>query len=334
MNYQGSFRSCVAAVAACVALSAGVVQADPVKLRMGSATADADTDVFKIAYLELQEALDELAPGEFEISFFPNRQLGDEKEMVQGLQLGVLDLATITNSVVANVAPQFVVNDLPFLYSSQEVAASVLDSELGDELLASLEKDRIVGLAFCEAGYRHMLNNVRPVNAPADVVDAKYRVMQSPIFIGMFESLDGNPVPMAWGDTITAFQQGAIDGLEVPAWVVAGAKLDEVAKYMSLTRHVYSAAPMMMSKASFDKLSEEQQALLRKAAKQACGEQRTLGAAQEAEIIQNLRNGGKIEINDVTESAPFRDAMQPVYEQYRDKIGSDRLDAWLEAVKD
>lgn len=67
MNYQGSFRSCVAAVAACVALSAGVVQADPVKLRMGSATADADTDVFKIAYLELQEALDELAPGEFEI---------------------------------------------------------------------------------------------------------------------------------------------------------------------------------------------------------------------------------------------------------------------------
>ena len=139
---------------------------------------------------------------------------------------------------------------------------------------------------------------------------------------------------LAWGDTITAFQQGAIDGLEVPAWVVAGANLDEVAKYMSLTRHVYSAAPLMMSKASFNKLSAEQQDVIRKAAKQACATQRERGAAQEAEIIANLKSGGKIAINDVEEAAPFRKAMQPVYEQYRDKIGSDRLDAWLSAVQE
>lgn len=331
MKLRSMMLLCTAAL---VTLASAPVQAEAVKLRMGSATADAETDVYKIAYRELTKALEEMAPGQFDVSFFPNRQLGDEKEMVQGLQLGVLDLAPITNSVVANTAPQFVVNDLPFLYASQEIAAEILDGELGDELLASLEEKGIVGLAFCEAGYRHMLNNIQPVNTPADVIDAKYRVMQSPIFIGMFESLKGNPVPMAWGDTITAFQQGAIDGLEVPAWVVAGANLDEVAKYMSLTRHVYSAAPLMMSKTSFNKLTAEQQDVMRKAAKKACGIQRERGAAQEAEIIENLRAGGKIQINEVADAGPFREAMQPVYEQYRDKIGSDRLDAWLSAVND
>lgn len=331
MKIKTLLLSC--ATAAAVAVS-GAAQADAVKLRMGSATADAETDVYKITYRELAKALEELAPGQFEVSFFPNRQLGDEKEMVQGLQLGVLDLAAITNSVVANTAPQFVVNDLPFLYANQQVAARILDGELGDSLLASLEEKGIVGLAFCEAGYRHMLNNLHPVNTPADVVNAKYRVMQSPIFIGMFESLKGNPVPMAWGDTITAFQQGAIDGLEVPAWVVAGANLDQVAKYMSLTRHVYSAAPLMMSKASFNKLSAEQQDVMRKAAKKACAVQRERGAAQEAEILEKLKAGGKMQINDVSDAAPFRDAMKPIYEQYRDKIGSDRLDAWLAAVND
>lgn len=323
-----------ASSAALLALLAGPAMADPVKLRMGSATADADTDVYKITYLELAKALEQIAPGEFDLSFFPNRQLGDEKEMVQGLQLGTLDLAAITNSVVANVVPEFVVNDLPFVYPDQAAAIDILDGPLGDDLLALLDAKGIVGLAFCEAGYRHMLNNVRPVTKPEDVAQSKYRVMQSPIFIGMFESLGGNPVPMAWGDTVTAFQQGAIDGIEVPAWVVAGANLDEVAKYMSLTRHVYSVAPLMMSKVSFNRLSETQQQALKTAAKAACQAERVQSAAQEASILQDLTAKGRMQINDVGDTAPFREAMLPVYEEFRGQIGSDRLDAWLAATQE
>lgn len=334
MSHLARFVSRAMALGAGLMVCASASLADPVKLKMGSATSDADNDVYKIAYLELSKALEEIAPGEFEISFFPNRQLGDEKEMVQGLQLGVLDMAIITNSVIANTAPQFVINDLPFLYGSQEKAGAVLDGELGRSLLDSLEKNSMVGLAFCGSGYRHMLNNTRPVMTPEDVVGAKYRVMQSPIFIKMFENLDGNPVPMAWGDTIPAFQQGAIDGIEVPAWVVASANLDEVAKYMSLTKHVYSAAPILMSKGAFGKLSEDQQEKMKQAARVACQNQRDRGAAQEQDILDALRASGKIEINDVPDTAPFRTAMQPVYELYRDKIGSDRLDSWLAAVNE
>lgn len=325
----------VAQFALCVgmAMAAAPSLADPVKLRMGSATADADTDVYKITFNELSKALEEIAPGQFEMSFFPNRQLGDEKEMVQGLQLGTLDLAAITNSVVANVVSTFVVNDLPFLFPDQATAIKVLDGPLGDELMADLDSKGIVGLAFCEAGYRHMLNNVRPVKVPEDVVGSKYRVMQSPIFVGMFENLDSNPVPMAWGDTITAFQQGAIDGIEVPAWVVAGSNLDEVAKYMSLTRHVYSVAPLMMSKTSFNRLSEDQQQALKTAARTACTAERIQSAEQEAQIIADLTVKGRMAINEVEDTAPFREAMLSVYENFRDQIGSDRLDAWMAATQ-
>ncbi|MDR6266956.1 TRAP transporter substrate-binding protein DctP [Roseobacter sp. N2S] len=334
MNTVFTRASKTLAAAVAVGLLATASFAEPIKLRMGSATSDSDNDVYKIAYLELKKALEAAAPGEFDVSFFPNRQLGDEKEMMQGMQLGTLDMAIVTNSVIANVVPQFVVNDLPFLYADQDKAAKVLDSALGDDLLAELDSKGIVGLAYCESGYRHMLNNIRPVTSKEDVVGAKYRVMQSPIFIGMFENLGGNPVPMAWGDTITAFQQGAIDGLEVPAWVVAAANLDEIASYMSLTKHVYSVAPVMISKASYGRLSDSQKTALKAAAKSACGVQRTRSAGLEGEILDGLRAAGRIEINDVTEPAPFREAMQPVYEGYRDKIGSERLDAWLAALSD
>jgi tripartite ATP-independent transporter DctP family solute receptor len=332
MNLFRTFISNAVCLTGVIGLSATAGLADPVKLRMGSATSDSDTDVYKIAYTELAANLEKIAPGEFDVSFFPNRQLGDEKEMMQGLQLGTLDMAIITNAVVANVVPEFVVNDLPFLYADQQVAGGVLDGELGDGLLSELEAKGIVGLSFCESGYRHMLNNVRPVTSLEDVVGAKYRVMQSPIFIGMFENLGGSPVPMAWGDTITAFQQGAIDGLEVPAWVVTAASLDEVADYMSLTGHVYSAAELLISKQAFGRLSDSQQAALKTAAKMACGNQRVRSAEIEASIIDGLRDAGKIEINSVEDTAPFRDAMAPLYEQYRKQIGSERLDAWLAAV--
>ena len=308
-------------------------QAEPVKLRMGSATADAPTDVYRITFDELNKALNEVAPGQFELSFFPNRQLGDEKEMVQGLQLGTLDLAAITNSVVANVVPAFVVTDLPFLFPDQAKAIEILDGPLGDQLLADLDAKGVVGLAFCEAGYRHMLNNVRPVKTPSDVIGSKFRVMQSPIFIGMFTNLQGSPVPMAWGDAITAFQQGAIDGVEVPAWVVSGSNLDQMAKFMSLTRHVYSTAPLMMSKTSFNRLSSEQQEALKAAAKTACAAERVQSALQESKIVEDLATKWRMQINEIDDAGPFQNAMLPVYENFRDQIGSERLDAWLAAVK-
>lgn len=318
-------------LAAVVPVLGGHASAAEIDIRFGWATTDSDTDSYKFAARQFAAALEEAAPGRFSVSYFPNRQLGDEKEMVQGLQLGTVDVALITNSVVANVEPSFLINDLPFLYTSAEQAHEILDGELGQELFTALAKKKIVGLAFCESGFRNMVNNVRPVTAPQDVEGVKYRVMESPIFIGMYQSLGGTAVPMAWGDTFTAMQQGTIDGLEIPTWVVAAAKVNEVAKYLSLTQHVYTATPLLMSARLYDRLGAEDQQIVRQAAQAACGAQREFNVMMEHKDIETLESKGML-VNEVGATTAFRDKMQPVYDEYRSKIGGELMDQWLAAL--
>ena len=303
-----------------------------VNIRIGWATTDSETDAYRFAARAFAAALEKAAPGRFQVSYFPNRQLGDEKEMVQGMQIGTVDAALITNSIVANVEPGFLVNDLPFLYANTEQAHRILDGELGNKLFERLAKKNIVGLAFCESGFRNMINNVRPVAAPKDVEGVKYRVMESPIFIGMYQNLGGAAVPMAWGDTFTALQQGTIDGLEIPTWVIYASKMYEASKYLSLTQHVYTATPLLMSAKAFNRLGKDDQTLVRQAAATACREQRTFNAKMEAENIEALKAKG-MTVNATNDPAAFRDKMRPVYDSYRPKIGDELMNQWMAALK-
>src|SRR3546814_2547226 len=123
-----------------------------------------------------------------------------------------------------------------------------------------------------------MINNVRPVQEPNYVQGVKYRVMQNPVYIGMFSALGGNAVPMAWSEVFPAVQQGALDGLEIPIMVINASKFFEVTKYLSLTNHTYSAIILMVSKRMFDKLTPEQQTAMREAGKETCAEQRRQNA--------------------------------------------------------
>ncbi len=163
--------------------------------------------------------------------------------MLEGMRLGTVDAGVITNAVIAQIEPAFQLNDLPFLYENEAQAQRVLDGPVGQKLAAKLESKGVKLLGWMEGGFRNMINNVRPVEKPDDVKGVKYRVMQNPVFIGMFSSLGGNAVPMAWGETFTAVQQGAIDGLEIPLAVIDQNKYFEVTKFLSITNHTYSAIP-------------------------------------------------------------------------------------------
>src|SRR5690606_10911150 len=136
-------------------------------------------------------------------------------------------------------------------------AHKVLDGPIGEQLAKKLAAKGVYVLGFMEGGFRNMINNRKPVAEPADVSGVKYRVMQNPVFIDMFSSLGGSAVPMAWGETFTAVQQGTIDGLEIPIAVINANKFNEVTKYLSLTNHTYSAIPLLVSKRSFDKLPDD-----------------------------------------------------------------------------
>jgi TRAP-type C4-dicarboxylate transport system substrate-binding protein len=177
-----------------------------------------------------------------------------------------------------------------------------------------------------------MVNNIRPVERPADVKGVKFRVMQNPVFIAMFSSLGGNAIPMAWGETFTAVQQGTIDGLEIPLAVIEQNKFFEIAKYLSLTNHTYSANLLLISKRLFDRLPSDLQTAVTDAGKAATTKQRLAAAANAKEIVGKLEAAG-MSVNRVADIAPFRAAVKDVHEQFRTSIGAELLDEALAAVK-
>ena len=333
MSYRSTLLKAAGLVlGAAMTMLPTLATAAEVTIKFGWATTDKETDAYNFAAHRFAEALEAAKPGHFEVQFFPKRELGDETAMLQGVQLGTVDSGLVTNSIIANVDQAFIINDLPFLYKDAATVYATLDGPLGQELFARVVDKKIIGLAWCEAGFRNMVNRVRPITAPADVAGLKFRVIESPLFVGMFTNLGGAGVPMPFGEVFTALQQGTIDGMENPTWSIQSSKMNEVTKYLSITRHIYSATPIVMSARLFDSLSDEDKGLVKAAAMSACEQQRAFAQEQEQKIIADLVSKG-MELNEVADTTAFREKMQPLYADYRPKIGDDLMTRWLEAVK-
>lgn len=319
-------------VSSLLALGTGPADAAKIVLKAGSTNAETPTDPYAMGVRYFQKALEMLAPGQFDVQYFPARQIGDEKELIEGLSFGTVDLAVITNAVIANIEPAFMLNDLPFLYANEAQAHEVLDGAVGNLLMAKLAAKKIVGLGFIEGGFRNMINNKRAIAKPADVEGVKFRVMQNPVYVEMFSSLGGNAVPMAFSEVFTATQQGTIDGLELPVAVINSQKYNEVTKYLSLTKHTYSAIGLLMAQKTYDKLSEAQRIVVWRAAEIAKTEERKQSGVNEKAILTELAKKG-MTINAVDDPAAFRAKVGKVYDMFRPKIGDDLVNMALEAVK-
>ena len=301
-------------------------------IKLGWTTTDGATDPYAIGARAFKAAVEKDTNGSVQVQLYPNRQIGDEKQVLEGLRFGTVDAGIVTNAVVAQMEPAFQINDLPFLYTSEAQAQKVLDGKVGADLAALLAKKNIVVLGYMEGGFRHMINNKKAVNTPADVQGVKYRVMQNPLFIDMFNSLGGAAVPMAWGETFTAVQQGTIDGLELPVAVIDNSKMFEVTKFLSLTNHTYSMIALLISKKAMDKLTPEQRKAVIEAGKSATVLQRIEAAKNEKVLLAGLAQKG-MTINQVTNLVPFRTAVQPIYVKTRAAVGDAMMNQALDAVK-
>ncbi|WP_212526119.1 TRAP transporter substrate-binding protein [Actibacterium sp. MT2.3-13A] len=326
-----NFRALAGALTLGVSLLGGSVEAEEINLRLAWLSADSPRDPYAITANAFKTAIEEAMPGRVSVALFPNRQLGDDKEILEGMQFGTIDMGLITNAVVANVEPTYQLLDLPFLFGNSKQSHAFLDGPIGQELAGNLRRHNLVSLGAAEGGFRNMINNSRPVTKPADVVGVKYRTMQNPVFIEMFDSLGGNPVPMAWGEVFTAMQQGTVDGLEIPSAVVQANNFFEVTKYLSQTRHTYSAIHLLMSERSFSRLPEDIQKAVIEAGRTALEVERQTVAMNEHEILESLKASG-MEINDVEDVAPFREAVQGVYSRFEASIGADLLARARQAV--
>lgn len=333
MMFRKTFlAACLASMASVATLPTAFAQQGKTVIKLGWATADSPQDPSAIGAHAFKTALEASSKGSIEVQLFPNRQLGDEKPMVEGLRFGTVDAAIITNAVVAQLEPAFQLNDLPFLYANETQARKVLDGIVGAEMGRRLDAKGVVVLGYMEAGFRNMINNKKPVTNPNDVVGVKYRVMQNPVFIDMFTALGGSAVPMAWGETFTAVQQGMIDGLELPLAFIDSLKVYEVTKYLSQTNHTYTALELLVSKRTLGKLSAEQRSAVMDAAKVAVAEQRKVNLEHTQKMLDVLKGKGMV-INTVQDPAAFRKAVLPVYEKFRASIGPELLASALDQVK-
>jgi len=301
------------------------------QIRIGWPTGESEIDPYAETARQFRQALEELAPGEFEVRFFPSRQLGDEREMLENVSLGVQDAGVLTGTAIATMESAFQLNDLPFLFESSEQAQEILDGPVGEALIDTLTAHDIVGLGFAEAGFRHTINNVRPIRAPEDFEGIRLRVQPSDLFVDAFTALGASPTAMAWGETFTAVQQGAVDGLEIPLNVILGNNYNEVTEFLSLTAHSYNAPVLVVSQRLMDSLSEEQRRILREAGQTAVERQREANAENEAAALQSLNERG-FESNEIDNHAAFRERMAPVYDAYRDAVGPELMDMAMDAL--
>jgi len=307
-------------------------EAADLTIKLGWPSSAGETDPYAVGARAFKQAVEAESKGRIEVQLFPNRALGDEKPLLEGMRLGTVEAGIVTNAVVAQIEPAFQINDMPFLYSDEAQAQKILDGPVGEKLRKKLATKHVVVLGYMEGGFRAMINNVRPVSTPADVKGVKYRVMQNPVYIAMFSSLGGNAVPMAWAETFTAVQQGAIDGLEVPPTVIDQNKLFEVTKFLSLTNHTYSVIELLMSKRIFDKQPDDLKQAIVKAAAEATKQQRAASLKASHEVIATLESKG-MKVNRVADIAPFRESVKAVYEQFKPSVGPDVMEDVLAAVK-
>jgi tripartite ATP-independent transporter DctP family solute receptor len=232
-------------------LSASVLAAPQITLKLGHIADPANP--YGQGATKLAELVKQKTGGGVEIQVFPSSQLGNQRDLIEGLTLGTLDMTLTSTAVLGNFIQEMGVFDLPFLFRDIPHAYKTLDT-IGMELAGNGEAKGLKTLAMMENGVRHMTNNRQPIRVPADMKGLKVRVMEQPVYIEMIKSLGGSPTPMAFGEIYTALQKGVIDAEENPLGQIVTARFFEVQKYVSLTAHTYSAEPVLISTSSWKKL--------------------------------------------------------------------------------
>ena len=269
--------------------------------------------------------LEELSDGAFTGEQAPAGQLGGERDMIEGLQIGSLDVVITSTGPLGNFVPEVYVLDLPFLFRDYDHARAVLDGEIGQELLAEIDENNLVGLGWSENGFRNVTNSQRPVNTPEDLQGLKLRTMENKVHMEAFTDLGASPTPMAFPELFTALQQGVVDGQENPVTVIVASKFWEVQKYLTMTGHVYSPVAILASPILFDGLSEEEQGWFYEAAKASAAATRAEVNRLEEEGVALLEENGMEVVTDIDKAA-FAELAEPAYTIYTDEYGSEMVD--------
>ena len=251
------------------------------------------------------------------IHVYPAGVLGTEKDTIEQLRIGGLDMMRINSAALNSIAPETIVTVMPFLFRSTEHMRKVLDGPIGDEILASMESQGIVGLAYYDSGARSFYTAKKPIRTLADMKGLKVRVQQSDLFVALIEALHANPTPMPYGEVYTALKTGIVDAAENNWPSYESSRHYESARFYTLSEHSMAPEVLAFSKIVWDKLPKEDQARIRKAARDSVPYMRKLWDERELKSRRIVEAGGT-QVITISNKQEFVDAMKPVYAKFAD----------------
>ena len=310
-----------------VAVASSPVAAQQVVLKAADTHADGYPTVEAVKYMG--ELLSGWTSGRIQVKMFAGRQLGEEKDTIEQTIAGAIELNRVNLAPLNGIIPETAIPALPYIFRSIGHMHKVMDGEIGADILAAMGKHGLVGLVFYDSGARSFYNSKRAINSPADMKGMKVRVQNSDLFVATMEALGANATPMEFGQVYEALKTGVIDGAENNWPSYESTRHFEVANHYTLDQHSLSPEVLVVSKIAWDKLSDTDRQLVRKAAALSVPVMRKLWNAR---VISSratvVANGNKV--IEKVDKQPFIDAMKPVYERF---AGTDALKALVARIQ-
>ncbi len=290
----------------------GLASAQAVKLTLGHGAAPGNPR--HEAAVKMAEVAKAKSGGRIEIQVAPSAQLGDDAAMVTALRTGALDMSANSQGAMANAVPEYAAFGMPFLFSSLEQVWKMLDGPIGKELADKTAEKGMVVLGYWDNGIRHMSNSKRALSKPEDLKGLKMRTPPDAVTVDIMQALGAEAQQIRFAELYVALQQGVVDGQENPLMNIHASKLYEVNKFISLTGHKYEMTPLLISKRTWDRLSDADKKILQEAAAEATQLQRKLSKESDDKLLVDLKAKG-VQINTV-DKTPFAKATANVDDKW------------------
>ena len=275
---------------------------------------DTTSNLIHVSLENFKAYVEEQSGGAVTVDIYAAEQLGSNAEMAEMIEMGSLDAMMMPQGQEAQFAPKINTLGLPFLFDDYESVYKVLDSEIGDELVADLADHNMIQLAYWENGLRQTTNSKRPINSSADFKGLKIRTPEDAMTMAIFKALGASPSPLAFSELYLALQQGTFDGQENPVSNIHANNFQDVQKYLAMTNHKYECKNMIFSLTSWDKYPEDVQALLKEAAKKFGDEHRQAIVNSQDQQLKELEEAGmEVTYPDVAE---LQEATASVYDDF------------------
>ncbi|PAV28424.1 C4-dicarboxylate ABC transporter substrate-binding protein [Virgibacillus profundi] len=272
----------------------------------------------------LSEDVAEATDGNVEIEVYPSSQLGGDRDMAEGIQMGTIEMGLFGTGALQSLDERLIVEELPYAWPTREHAYNAIDGELGEALAEILKEQGMHTISWWESGYRHITNSVKPINSPSDLEGIKLRVPEAQLRIDTFDELGAMPTPMAFSEVFYGLQQNVIDGQENPLATIYDSKFYEVQEHLALTGHIWGSAVLTISESAWNDIPDEYKDIIAEKAEEWKEKEREMIREQDDELVKKLEEAGmKVTQPDVK---PFQEIVQSMWSEYEDEFGKELIE--------